>query len=44
MGFKMVLWYRGGLAAWEAAGLPMGNPGGGFAQPQSRPGFGANPG
>jgi PQQ-dependent catabolism-associated CXXCW motif protein len=27
MGFKMVLWYRGGLAAWQAAGGPMATPG-----------------
>jgi PQQ-dependent catabolism-associated CXXCW motif protein len=29
MGFKMVLWYRGGLGAWQVAGLPMSDPGGG---------------
>ena len=27
LGFKSVLWYRGGLAAWQAAGLPMVEPG-----------------
>ena len=48
MGFKTVLWYRGGLAAWQAAGLQMsgpgqgGGPGGGAPGQggQSGPGFG----
>ncbi len=42
MGFKMVLWYRGGLGAWRAAGLTMVTPGQGqaAAAPQQRgPGF-----
>lgn len=43
MGFTMVLWYRGGLAAWHAAGLPMTTPGqagaGGMAN-QGQVGFG----
>jgi PQQ-dependent catabolism-associated CXXCW motif protein len=35
MGFQMVLWYRGGLTAWQAAGLPMtGQQQGQFQQPQ----------
>ncbi len=38
MGFKMVLWYRGGLAAWQAAGLPMNAGGGGERRP-SRAGW-----
>lgn len=43
MGFKVVLWYRGGLAAWQAAGLPFGNTGGGGpTPPRSRPGFGSS--
>jgi hypothetical protein len=39
MGFKMVLWYRGGLAAWQAAGQQMATSG----QPSQAPahvGFG----
>ncbi len=36
MGFKMVLWYRGGLAAWQAAGGPMVMPG--QAAPDAAPG------
>ena len=47
MGFKMVLWYRGGLASWQAAGLPFGGAGGGPAggeAPRQRPGFGNAPG
>ncbi len=32
MGFKTVLWYRGGLASWQAAGLPLTGPG----QPQAQ--------
>lgn len=46
MGFKMVLWYRGGLAAWQAAGLPMTQPAMGGRPPppaQGSPGF-DNPG
>ena len=44
MGFKMVLWYRGGLAAWQAAGLPVNSAGGGGAPPQQgRMGFGGGP-
>lgn len=40
MGFRMVLWYRGGLAAWQAAGFPMSQPGGnGGPPPSARPGF-----
>ncbi|MFO1057022.1 MAG: rhodanese-like domain-containing protein [Dongiaceae bacterium] len=27
MGFSNVYWYRGGLAAWQAAGLPLAAPG-----------------
>ncbi len=34
MGFKTVLWYRGGLASWQAAGLPMVNPGQAAPAPQ----------
>jgi PQQ-dependent catabolism-associated CXXCW motif protein len=33
MGFKMVLWYRGGLAAWQAAGRQMATSG----QPSQAP-------
>ncbi len=48
MGFKTVLWYRGGLSSWQAAGLPFGNAGGrtGGAgpAPKPRPGFGGSPG
>lgn len=33
MGFKMVLWYRGGLAAWQAAGQQMATAG----QPSQAP-------
>lgn len=45
MGFKTVLWYRGGLAAWQAAGLKMGTHDGGGAAPRpQRPGFGNNQG
>ena len=45
MGFKMVLWYRGGLAAWQASGGQLVDPGQGQnapAQPQAQPriGFG----
>ncbi len=43
MGFKMVLWYRGGLAAWQTAGLQMSAPGQGrnpAAQQPSGVGFG----
>jgi PQQ-dependent catabolism-associated CXXCW motif protein len=39
LGFKTVLWYRGGLASWEAAGLPMSPPPGGGQQGQGG-GFG----
>ncbi len=44
MGFKVVLWYRGGLAAWQAAGLPMtrpGNPRPASAPRNNSPGFGS---
>jgi PQQ-dependent catabolism-associated CXXCW motif protein len=45
MGFKTVLWYRGGLAAWQASGGQFVNPGQGQnapAQPAAQPhiGFG----
>ncbi len=43
MGFKTVLWYRGGLAAWQAAGLPLTPQGHGQAPgapPQGGIGFG----
>ena len=26
LGYREVLWYRGGLAAWKAAGLPTAEP------------------
>lgn len=46
MGFKMVLWYRGGLSDWQAAGLPLapanggGAPGGiGGGMPNGMPGM-----
>lgn len=35
LGYRNVLWYRGGLAAWQQAGLPMGEHG--AAPPQARP-------
>nr|WP_146910579.1 rhodanese-like domain-containing protein [Arenimonas daejeonensis] len=28
LGYTKVLWYRGGIEAWQQAGLPMGGPGG----------------
>ena len=44
MGFKTVLWYRGGLASWQAAGLPMPargqGAGPGAPPPQGGIGFG----
>jgi PQQ-dependent catabolism-associated CXXCW motif protein len=43
MGFKMVLWYRGGLAAWQAAGLPLAQPGQGGVPPGGA-GLGGGPG
>lgn len=47
LGYRNVLWYRGGLEAWSQAGLPMGsqggggpgNAGGGYA-PGGQPGYG----
>lgn len=42
MGFQTVLWYRGGLAAWQASGAPMsnGDPGQGGPPQQPRGGYG----
>ncbi len=41
MGFKMVMWYRGGLGAWTASGGPMtGAPSQGAFSQQGRIGFG----
>jgi PQQ-dependent catabolism-associated CXXCW motif protein len=40
LGFKTVLWYRGGLEAWEAAGLPMTPPPGAGNQQGQGSGFG----
>lgn len=46
-GYKNVLWYRGGIEAWKAAGLPTQPaqqqgppppPPGGYSQPQQQPG------
>jgi PQQ-dependent catabolism-associated CXXCW motif protein len=40
LGYTSVLWYRGGIEAWEQAGLPLANPGGqmqGGQQPQDGP-------
>ena len=41
MGFKTVLWYRGGLLSWQAAGLPLNEAAQGQGAPQqpSRPAF-----
>ncbi len=40
LGFKTVLWYRGGLAAWQASGGQLVQPSEGGVQPQqSAPGF-----
>lgn len=43
MGFKVVLWYRGGMAAWQAAGLPTEPAMQGQSQGQGQFGF-QNPG
>ena len=40
MGFKTVLWYRGGLASWQAAGLPMSGSGQEAAAPVRPPAIG----
>jgi rhodanese-related sulfurtransferase len=40
LGYTSVLWYRGGIEAWQQAGLPLANPGGqmqGGQQPQGGP-------
>ena len=43
MGFKTVLWYRGGLSAWQQAGLPLAQPSQGAAPPGGA-GIGGGPG
>lgn len=46
LGYRNVLWYRGGLEAWQRAGLPVANaqqrpgpPSGGFQSGQPAPGY-----
>lgn len=37
LGYTNVLWYRGGIEAWQQAGLPLQGAGGPAAQPQQPP-------
>jgi hypothetical protein len=45
LGYKNVLWYRGGIEAWQRAGLPLTNTRqGGGPQGGPPPGYGQPPG
>lgn len=44
MGYRNVLWYRGGIEAWQAAGLPLQQSGQGGARPQGASAQGSDSG